>query len=171
MPRVEKGLIATWRTGSYSTQDGVTLIELLVALILLTIAAGLATGAIRFGTRDVSVRIVANEIAAELRRVQAQAMGSNTPASFTLDLSERRYVSEGARVVGRIGPDVSIVFRTAASEVTSQTRASLRFYPDGTSTGGEIILRRGGETLTIRINWLSGHISVHEEALTATRQE
>jgi general secretion pathway protein H len=47
---------------------------------------------------------------------------------------------------------------TARQEVQNE-RGYIRFFPDGSSTGGSITLRQGKREIAVQVQWLSGRIS------------
>ncbi|HPQ94516.1 MAG TPA: GspH/FimT family pseudopilin [Thiolinea sp.] len=48
---------------------------------------------------------------------------------------------------------------TAASEVSGAT-GSVRFFPDGSSTGGSVELEANGQAFKINIEWITGRVSI-----------
>ena len=52
---------------------------------------------------------------------------------------------------------------SAQSELSSQTTGSIRFFPDGSSTGGAITV--SGPKLAYRVNvdWLTGAVAIVEQ--------
>ncbi|MEH6874543.1 MAG: GspH/FimT family pseudopilin, partial [Candidatus Competibacter sp.] len=58
---------------------------------------------------------------------------------------------------------VALKLYTARSELLDNTTGSIRFFPDGSSTGGAITV--GGAKLAYRINvdWLTGAIAIVEQ--------
>ena len=53
----------------------------------------------------------------------------------------------------------------ANRERLSDHEGAIRFYPDGSSSGGRISLRHGARATVIDVNWLTGKIT------SAERQE
>ena len=49
---------------------------------------------------------------------------------------------------------------TAQAEVSSESRGAIRFYPDGSSTGGRITVASGERKLLVDIDWLTGRVSI-----------
>ena len=60
-----------------------------------------------------------------------------------------------------------ITLYTAQEEQLSGTIGAIRFFPDGSSTGGGVALSLGAERYDILVDWLTGGVSVHAGA-TAT---
>jgi general secretion pathway protein H len=52
---------------------------------------------------------------------------------------------------------------TAQTELTGEGAANIRFFPDGSSTGGRVTLERGQTVWKIDINWLTGQIELENE--------
>jgi general secretion pathway protein H len=50
----------------------------------------------------------------------------------------------------------------AQSEVTSERRGSIRFYPDGSSTGGRITVASGERKYLVDVDWLTGRVSIED---------
>lgn len=53
---------------------------------------------------------------------------------------------------------IKLVHDTALQ--TDEYSASIRFYPDGSSTGGHITLSNHQKSYQIYINWLTGHVHI-----------
>ncbi|MDX1606523.1 MAG: hypothetical protein R3202_10055, partial [Candidatus Competibacterales bacterium] len=61
--------------------------------------------------------------------------------------------------------DVTIRLYTAQSELLDQKRGSIRFFPDGSSTGGHIALAEGGLEYRVNVDWLTGRVTIeHRDA-------
>ncbi len=150
----------TWRTGENESEAGLTLIELIAALAIAALIAALAVGTLRWGRPGALTRNAAFDLVAVLRQARAQAQMSSKPHAVNLDLSAKRYAVEPRGASGSIPADMAIVVKTSTAEVVADDRASIRFYPDGSSSGGEIRLSQGLGVQIVRINWLSGRISV-----------
>jgi general secretion pathway protein H len=56
--------------------------------------------------------------------------------------------------------NLSIRIYTASHEIFGDRIAKIRFYPDGTATGGRISLSLNSKTLDIDINWITGGVEV-----------
>ena len=77
--------------------------------------------------------------------------------AFQVELESREYGVEGR--LERYPEQVELQLLVADSEGAA-TSAAIRFYPDGSSTGGLIdILRPGGSGVRIQVDWLLGRIS------------
>jgi general secretion pathway protein H len=55
---------------------------------------------------------------------------------------------------------MAISLVTARSELDTDRVGKIRFFPDGTSTGGRITLARGERKYGVDINWLTGQVVI-----------
>jgi general secretion pathway protein H len=58
--------------------------------------------------------------------------------------------------------DISVT--VAEEEFTDGQEASIRFFGDGSSTGGRITLEWGKQLRRIDVNWITGAVSIHDAA-------
>jgi general secretion pathway protein H len=137
---------------------GFTLIELLVVLAILALALGIAVPFLRGGTGP-RLETLAQEIAAELRAVRGAAILANREAVLIVD-PEARSLRRGPEAAPETLPrDVALAVTAARSETTEEG-AGIRFFPDGSSTGGTVALERDGRRIEVRVDWLSGRVKV-----------
>ena len=53
---------------------------------------------------------------------------------------------------------------TAHTEQISDDAGNIRFFPDGSSTGGEIVLGDGRSKFHVQVDWLTGRVSILDAA-------
>jgi general secretion pathway protein H len=49
---------------------------------------------------------------------------------------------------------------TAQTEAVSERKGAIRFYPDGSSTGGRITVASGERKYLVDVDWLTGRVSI-----------
>jgi general secretion pathway protein H len=77
-----------------------------------------------------------------------------------LDFEARRYGVPGADGGGSWSEDYRLEAVVASRDVTDDRRASIRYYPDGSSTGGSIRVQRpNGDGVRLRVDWLTGRVT------------
>lgn len=135
--------------------SGVTLVELLVVLAIIALAYAVAMPSLRGTARSVELRAVAQDLASHLNAARAQAMRRGEPVTVVIDTTERRYGSAAAGRSVQLPADVALTV-TTARELIAGGEARMGFYPDGSSSGGRIVLRRGLEAHAIGVEWLTG---------------
>jgi len=139
---------------------GFTLLELMVTLAIaaLLFVMVMPTGAHRSGA--VELQGSARDVAMGLRLTRSRAVVANRAADFALDLAQPAYRPAGAAAVP-LPRGVAVTLLTSEDELVSATVGAIRFFPDGSSTGGGVILSRGGERYEVLVDWLTGGVSIH----------
>jgi general secretion pathway protein H len=140
-----------------SSDEGNTLIEMLVVLGLIALLLSLALPA---GTqrRSRGLDSEAMKIVAMLKAARMGAISKNVETVFEADLLQRSLSATGAGQRLQLSGDTALSMLTASQEVQSG-RGAIRFFPDGSSSGGSVKLVQGRRSTAINIHWLTGRIS------------
>jgi general secretion pathway protein H len=141
-------------------QRGFTLLELLVVLAIIGVVLAFVPGFILRGQPGLDVDVAARAIADALRQARSDAVLQNREQLFALDVEQRLFRVGGQRAPVQIPRRVEITFQTARSEAMSETIGQIRFYPDGSATGGRIGLAIDGQQVEVVVDWLTGLVSV-----------
>lgn len=142
--------------------NGYTLTELLVVLLILSIALG---GSVMFSLGRAGK--------ASLPRLSSQVASLIGSASTRSVLTQREVlvvIDPVTNEISTIAEDLisvperfSIEIITAKSELLGERRAAIRFFPEGGSTGGRIRLSDAGNAVSIEVDWLTSRISIVED--------
>lgn len=138
-------------------QRGFTLLEMLVVIVLISIAAGLVGFGLQQGLRVAKERQAVGQMVDALRSTRARAIVSGTSARTVFDLAQLSFQAPG-RPLRHWPADLQVTLHTAEQE-----GSAVEFYPDGSSTGGNLLLANGSRRWRIDIGWLTG--SVQSKAL------
>lgn len=141
-------------------QRGFTLLELVVVLVIAAAIYALLLGVPMRGATSADLKAAARTIASGLRQAQTTAMATRRDATLNLDLESREFTVAGDKEPRKLPGDVDLKLYTAESEVTSEHTGAIRFYPDGSSTGGRITLASGKRRYVVDVDWLTGRVSV-----------
>ena len=144
------------------SQGGFTLIELLVVLLIMGALITLAPAAFQRIAPGLEMKASARAVAGVLRAARGQAIRDNRETAVLVDTEAKVYrLGQGARAHAlSAGLDISLV--TAASEQLDDTQGRIRFFPDGTSTGGRVTLSRDDRKFDITVDWLTGLVAISE---------
>jgi general secretion pathway protein H len=142
--------------------DGFTLIELLVSLAILGLALTLIAGYKPPWSRGLGLQATAAELAAGLRLARSEAIMSNRPVLFDLDLMGHRY-RIGTGTPRGLPADLSLELLTISGEAVNGREGDIRFNPDGSSTGGRISLADKRRRIGVGVDWLTGRVSIADE--------
>ena len=106
------------------------------------------------------LKAAARSLAAGLRAAQSIAMATRRDALLTVDMESREYLTTGELQAHTLPKSLELKLYTAQTEVTSERRGSIRFYPDGSSTGGRITVSAGERKYLVDVDWLTGRVSI-----------
>ena len=139
------------------SRGGFTLLELLVVLAVLALMAVIALPRVGAGLPGAELESGARRITAGLNEARALAVARNRTVRFTLNGTDKRYaVSGGAG--GPLPDKLGIILVTGTEDVEGAAQGSIRFFPDGSSTGGRIELSGRAGKRSIEVDWLTGRI-------------
>jgi general secretion pathway protein H len=157
-----------WRVGSDLTlarggrarAAGFTLIEIIIVLTLAALLLALVPPRLSGALAAAEIRSAARELASALRYARSRAVTRHAEVLLTLDTERRRYRVSGSRWRA-LPEDLQLKLTTARSERRSRGVGSIRFYPDGTGTGGQIALGSGARGFVVDVSWLTGRIAIY----------
>lgn len=140
---------------------GFTLIEVIVTLAILGLALIVVAGYKPPWSSGLGLKGTASELASGLRLARSEAIASNRPVVFDLDVTGHLY-RVGAGATRRLPTNLSIELLTIIGENRGARVGvgDIRFNPDGSSTGGRISLADGKQHVAVGVDWLTGRVSV-----------
>jgi general secretion pathway protein H len=144
------------------TSRGFTLVELLVVLAVMALVLMVAGPMVSNALPGAQLKTAARDLAAGLRYTRNRAISTNRSTAFLLDTEARRYRVEGEPEVRTLPAEFAVSILTARSELEDARTGRIRFFPDGSSTGGEITLSNGARTYRVTVDWLMGRIRTRE---------
>lgn len=132
------------------------MVVLAIIALLLAIAPPLITAALP----GVELKASARRVAAGLRLAREEAIRSGSDIAFTLDLEERTFAVDGKFRQGKLSEGIKLKLEAAEREMLSDHAGAVRFFPDGSSTGGRIVLSGEGTGYQVGVQWLTGRIRI-----------
>lgn len=139
---------------------GFTLIELLVVLLILASATAIVVPMFDPASPGAQVKSDVSALSAFLREARSDAIASNRDVLVTISTDTKTYMSRNPMRKGTLKSDAKLSMITAKIEQVDRTTGGFRFFPDGSSTGGEIHIDADSERYVIKIEWLTGRVSV-----------
>ena len=149
-------------TGRRAACGGFTLVELLVVLAIISLLLAFTPAAFNRMMPGLEVQSATRQLAASLRSARSAAIRDNTETTLTIDLEARLYRLDELGREQAIDEDIEVSMLTARSELEGEQTGRIRFYPDGTSTGGRITFAGGGAAYDVLVDWLTGRIRIME---------
>lgn len=149
------------RSADSSGEAGFTLIEVIAVLVI----AALLAGALAFVARPTGgaaqLKALAGTIAAGLRHTRGRAIKRGRELVTRIDIGKPRIEWGTKRPALNIRRGIAIKVTSAKSE-GSGTLAGIRFFPNGSSTGGRVELSSRGVRYDVAVNWLTGRVTVEQ---------
>ena len=140
---------------------GYTLVELMVVLLIMTGLLALVPPLFQSGLSSVEMRSVAREMMAALRQARSMAISSRKSVAFILDLEHHRYQIDKKRPV-ELPEALQLELVTGESELRGQGAGAITFYSDGSASGGELTMLSEARRIRLDVDWISGHVTLHE---------
>ena len=136
-------------------QGGFTLIEMLVVLTILALTTTLIVPLVSGGSEGARLQMAASDLASAFRLTRSAAITRNTDMSLIIDVNKRTF---GSAVVSQrsFAPDIDAKLTFAAGLGSGRSDGRFRFFPDGSSTGGDVTLSLRGRQTRLCVDWLTG---------------
>ena len=133
---------------------GFTLIEMLVTLAIMGIATALALGGMGSISAGRRMAFTSDVIAAEIDRLRVEAMRTGRRGRLVFELGAERFLSSrpGAGAISTHGAQVTMETRPGGKVDPGE----IWLLPDGSSTGGRIVLAAQGGGVVLSVSALTG---------------
>jgi general secretion pathway protein H len=131
-----------------------------VVLALATLLIAIVPPLISSALPGVELKAAARRVASGLRLAREEAIRSGRDAAFVIDVEERVFEVDGGYRRSTLPDDLEVKLEAAESEMLNDHTGGVRFYPDGSSTGGRIVLARSDRGYQIGVQWLTGRIQL-----------
>ena len=138
---------------------GFSLIELLVVLAILGLGLALAAPSLSGAIDSMRFKKAQRDLISTLYYARSRAVNTRRPVAVGIDVRQGLIRVADEPRVRSVPNDVAMTLVTAQREQVSAHQGAIRFYPDGSSTGGQVRLRREGREVIINISWLTGRVS------------
>ena len=154
---------AAVHAGPRITSAGVTLLELLIVLSIMAVAAALVYP--MFGGTGAStgeLKSAARQVAAGLRFARSEALATRQETRLVLDLEQRTFRIDRDVSVHALPKVIEVKLFTAQSDLVNERVGSIRFFADGGSNGGRVTLASGARKYEIDVDWLTGRVAIQD---------
>jgi general secretion pathway protein H len=152
---------ATSRAGDGRLATGFTLLELLIVLAILGLTTALAVPMFSRAMPDLQAKAAARDVAAMLRSARSLAITENREVTVAVDLDRHSVDLAGVRSE-TVKPGIGLDLYSAMEELIDRGAGRIRFYPDGTSTGGRVGLSTATHRYEVIVDWISGGVMIDD---------
>jgi general secretion pathway protein H len=135
---------------------GFTLVEMLVVLAILALVLAVVPPLLAGGQARAELDAATRELAAALRETRSQAIREGRSESFVVDAA--RHFRAGGGPAHALAHGLGLAFATADGHAVPA--GAIRFFADGSSTGGRLILLSGERRSYVTVDWLTGRVAL-----------
>lgn len=125
-------------------------------IVIIAIAFNLLAFSVSKGLQNARDRQAKTDLAIALRSARTQAILSGQSTLLHIDLTRNAYQAPGQ--AKRLLPKGMKMRLTTAANLSPQEGAIV-FYPNGSSSGGNLYLEKGTQAWRLDIAWLTGKVS------------
>ncbi len=144
-------------------QKGFTLIELAVVLLIMVLGMSAVGISISSGNQSSQMKATIRDLGSALRYARGQALISGKEVSVDVNLANNSYRVSNRKKTYHFSNEIDVTLEIAQDEFKEGEIAQIRFYADGSSSGGRITLEWEALIYHIDVNWLSGQVSTRNE--------
>jgi general secretion pathway protein H len=140
---------------------GFTLIELIVVIVLVAMAVTVTAFSMSSMLESAKVKAASRDLVAALRHTRGQAIIGRESRALEIDTEARSFTVPERKPV-ELPRGIELRLLTARSEQIDESRGRIRFYRDGSSTGGNVRLIAGEREWRVDVAWLTGEVTLQE---------
>jgi len=139
--------------------QGFTLLEMLAVILLIGIAAAAVSISVSQGLASARINAASSELVAAMRATRAQAIVKGREQDFDLDTRQLSYRNIKQQDVP-LPKGLRLSITSAKEDQPNDHVGRIRFFPDGSSTGGRVTLTSGKREWHVNVSWLTGDVRV-----------
>ncbi len=129
-------------------------------LTVIALIAALATPLFQRALPGVEIKQAAEELRATMREARSIAIRDNRETVVLVNVATGVYARGDRR--GTMPEGVQLDLLTSTRERIDGERGGIRFFADGTSTGGRVRLRRDDAIHVVEVDWFDGGVSIDD---------
>lgn len=136
---------------------GFTLVEMLVLLVILALVATAAVPLLSRGSESLRLQLASSELAAAFRVTRSAAITRNAETTLVIDVDHRTFQST---VIPQhpFAADIEAKLTFASGIRSASSDGGFRFFSDGSSTGGDVMLSFHGKQARLCVDWMTGEV-------------
>lgn len=142
---------------------GFTLLEMIIVLVVLGLALGIAVSRGPPNSRGLDVRGAVAQVVQTLRQARGAAIASDAPVAVVVNGARGTVALAGGRPL-TLPPGLTLTAASGPEALPGTQLVAIRFAPNGSSSGGRIVLADGRRRMQVGVDWLTGRVSVADAA-------
>ncbi len=150
------------RSHCRSRDAGATLLELVVVLAIIAAVFALSATYFRGSARAVPLQPLAIRMAADLRMARATAMAQNRSVGVTINTLARSYQTDTGSTPVVLPRTIALSVVEAGGSQPGVDSAVIVFYPDGSATGGSLVVSDQRSAVQVLIDAMTGAVATQK---------
>jgi general secretion pathway protein H len=134
--------------------------ELMVVLAIMGLALILAMPMLDRVLPGLELRTGTRNLVSALQEARARSIGRNAVVTVVVD--QEGFLKVDGTVAVRAAARLRILNVMRTGQSSANAVDGIRFFPDGTSTGGHLMLALGDRRKHVLVDWLTGAVSISE---------
>ncbi|WP_435103498.1 GspH/FimT family pseudopilin [Arhodomonas sp. AD133] len=142
---------------------GFTLLELMVVIAILAVAAVLVGPRFAGAIESVRLQAATRDVASALRAARTEALRERRDAAVLIDVDRGLYQLSSASESRALPEGTKVGLVAGGADISSDSQGRIVFFPDGSSSGGRISLANNGRQFRVDVNWLTGRVRILDD--------
>jgi len=143
--------------------EGFTLIEMMIVIAISAIVLATLVPNFTPAIERAKLHAASRDVVSALRHCRGYAMIKGEDALFEVNTIAHTYRISGRKKLYHIPESIDLGLFTTSTETLDEGTGRVRFFPDGSATGGRVTLIGQNQTLVVDINWLTGEIKLGDK--------
>jgi general secretion pathway protein H len=137
---------------------GFSLIEVLIAFAIVVVVTSITAPSFIRAVDGARFNAASRDIFNALRSARDLAQRNQGESTLTIDTAALTYLLDGHEHVLNVPQGATLGLVTSDDELVNGVAARIRFFSDGSSTGGRVTLATESRSLSIDVDWLTGQV-------------
>ncbi len=142
-------------------EAGLTLLEVLVVIAIISLTAAVSFPYLgRSSHHNQKLQPLAASLVAQMNELRSQAILKNQAQSVFYDSEKRIFLTGDGVVISKIPEQITAHLHAAKLPTQRNYKIGIRFFSDGSSSGGQIQFSNGKQSRQVDVDWLTGTIAL-----------
>ncbi|MBB1126177.1 GspH/FimT family pseudopilin [Thiospirillum jenense] len=144
----------------FNQPRGFTLVELLVVMAIAGLLIAVTPPLMSAALPGIELKAAARRTAGALRIARELAIHNGRTVVWQLNTATGQYRIVGDARAAQLPGGIELTLTAAEEEMINPHEGGIRFFADGSATGGRVVLTRNQRGYQVGVNWLTGQVII-----------